>query len=582
MGVMIDNMSAYAQGDSTRNIWLPVVAYAVLLFVNGDAGIGWIRKWLWLPLEQRSYVALSTASQAHIMSLSSDFHESDNKNTSDLMQAATTGRSVIDLLETICFQVVPMFVDSVIAFGYLWFLFGPFMGLIVATTFFSYLYITAKFIAATAEQRRQYTAVHRKEYIVGHQSLESWNIASLFNMIPHEQQRYERAVNSHMSSKRIQEFSSQYMNAAQSLTMTCGLIGGLYLATFQVAKEGKSIGELTTFLAYWAQLQGPLFFFSSVFKTIFHRLMDAERLLELFKMKPTVTDTPDAKPLALRKGEIKFDHVSFAYDVRKPILKNVNFVVPAGKTVALVGPTGSGKSTMLKLLDRFYDVKSGCISIDGQDIRAVTLKSCSLRDNIGVVPQEPMLFNDSIMNNIRYARLTASTEEIHNACRAAALHDKIMTFPDRYYTKIGDRGVKLSGGEKQRIAIARAILKRPEIILLDEATSAVDTETEHTIREGFKKLCEDRTTIIVAHRLSTIMQSDRILVVIDGEIIEEGSHHELIRARGKYHDLWSKQVFVEPEVEQPNPVISQTADCILINDLGADDDGSRSRRMRQC
>lgn len=170
--------------DSTRNIWLPVVAYAVLLFVNGDAGIGWTRKWLWLPLEQRSYVALSTASQAHIMSLSSDFHESDNKNTSDLMQAATTGRSVIDLLETICFQVVPMLVDSVIAFGYLWFLFGPFMGLIVATTFFSYLYITAKLIAATAEQRRQYTAVHRKEYIVGHQSLESWNIASVSLMIP--------------------------------------------------------------------------------------------------------------------------------------------------------------------------------------------------------------------------------------------------------------------------------------------------------------------------------------------------------------------------------------------------------------
>jgi ABC-type multidrug transport system fused ATPase/permease subunit len=195
MGIMVDNMSEYARGgkvlyrnyllhrltyqDSTRNIWLPVIIYAVLLFVNGDACIGWIRKWLWLPLEQCSYVALSTASQAHIMSLSSDFHESDNKNTSDLMQAATTGRSVINLLETICFQVVPMFVDSVIAFGYLWFLFGPFMGLLLATTFFSYFYVTTKLITATAERRRQYTAIHRREYIVGHQSLESWNIASV-------------------------------------------------------------------------------------------------------------------------------------------------------------------------------------------------------------------------------------------------------------------------------------------------------------------------------------------------------------------------------------------------------------------
>lgn len=241
---------------------------------------------------------------------------------------------------------------------------------------------------------------------------------------------------------------------------------------------------------------GPLSFFSNMYRNISYSLMDAERLLELFQTKPTIVDRPDAKPLKLANGQVEFNDVSFAYDKRKPTLKNVSFVVPSGKTVALVGETGGGKTTILKLIDRFYDCKSGGISIDGQDIRDITLES--LRASIGVVPQDPLMFHDSIMNNIRYARLTASDEEVYNACRAAALHDKILAFPDGYNSKVGDRGVKLSGGEKQRVAIARAMLKKPEIILLDEATSAVDTETEAHIQQGFAKLCKDRTTFIVA------------------------------------------------------------------------------------
>lgn len=224
--------------------------------------------------------------------------------------------------------------------------------------------------------------------------------------------------------------------------------------------------------------------------------MDAERLLELFQTKPTITDSPNSKPLKLAEGQVEFNNVSFAYDERKPTLKKVSFVVPSGKTVALVGETGGGKTTILKLIDRFYDCTNGSISIDGQDIRDVTLNS--LRASIGVVPQDPLMFHDTIMNNIRYARLSATDEEVYDACRAAALHDKIMGFPDGYKSKVGDRGVKLSGGEKQRVAIARAMLKQPEIILLDEATSAVDTETEAHIQKGFRTLCEGRTTFIVA------------------------------------------------------------------------------------
>jgi ABC-type transport system involved in Fe-S cluster assembly fused permease/ATPase subunit len=564
MGVMIDSLKDYVDSDGTsnHNIWFPVLIYTVLLFVSGGACIGWIRKWLWMPLEQYSYDALSTASHSHLMSLSSDFH--DNKTSSDLSQAVHGGRSVADLLDTVCFQVVPMFIDLAVAFAYLWSLFGPYMGLIMAATVTSYLYITTKLVALRADKRRDFITIYRKEWTVGQQSLDGWSTASLFNMIPYERHRYACAVKDHMKAKRTYEMSSQAITASQGLVMTFGLLAALWLGVWQVADGVQSVGKFTTLLVYWAQLQSPLVFFSSMYRSISYSLMDAERLLELFQTKPTVTDLPSAKPLTLGKGAVKFDRVSFAYDPRKPTLKDVSFIVPSGKTVALVGETGGGKSTILKLIDRFYDVKSGSISIDDQDIRNVTLDS--LRDKIGVVPQEPMLFNDSIMNNIRYARLTASDKEVYEACKAAAVHDKIMSFPDGYNSKVGDRGVKLSGGEKQRVAIARAILKQPEIILLDEATSAVDTETEQLIQEGFKTLCKNRTTFIVAHRLSTIMKADYILVVMDGQIIEEGSHQDLIHRKGKYHDLWSKQIFVRPATERSRSR-SPKKDANIINDL---------------
>ncbi|KAI1005636.1 Heavy metal tolerance protein [Podosphaera aphanis] len=281
-------------------------------------------------------------------------------------------------------------------------------------------------------------------------------------------------------------------------------------------------------------------------------LMDAERLLELFNLKPTISDLPGAKPLKSGDGLVRFDHVSFAYDSRKPTLKDVSFTVPPGKTIALVGETGGGKSTVLKLIDRFYDINSGSISIDGQDIRHVTISS--IRERIGVVPQDPVLFNDTIMNNIRYAKLYAADEEVYEACKAASVHDKIMKFPDGYNSKVGDCGVKLSGGEKQRIAIARVILKQPQIILLDEATSAVDTETEELIQKGLQSLCQGRTTFVVAHRLSTIINADHILVVMNGEVIEEGTHEELIRNNGKYKDLWSKQIFFKPYVSHSTKI----------------------------
>ncbi|KAI9050802.1 hypothetical protein LZ554_004921 [Drepanopeziza brunnea f. sp. 'monogermtubi'] len=563
MGIMVDSLTNFSGGDHTSRIWLPVAIYALLRFISGEACIGSLRYWLWLPLEQYSYDALSTASHAHLMSLSSDFH--DSKSSSDLTQAIHGGRSVTELLEIVCFKVVPMFIDLAVAFAYLWALFGPYMGLIMVSTVISYLYVTTKMYSRKAECRRDYITIVRKEWSVGQQSLDGWNTASLFNMIPYEQRRYSDAVKDHMKSMRNYAMTSQTISAAQSAILVIGLLGALLLGVYQVAYQDQSVGKFTTLIIYWGQLISPLSFFGNMYKQISRSLMESERLLELFQTEPTIVDVPDAKPLELGKGVVKFENVSFAYDERKPTLTDVSFVVASGKTVALVGETGGGKSTILKLIDRFYEVKSGSILIDDQDVRQVTLDS--LRGKIGVVPQDPMLFNDSIMNNIRYARLSATDQEVHEACKAAAVHDKILKFPDGYNSKVGDRGVKLSGGEKQRVAIARAILKQPEIILLDEATSAVDTETEQLIQEGFKTLCHDRTTFIVAHRLSTIMKADLILVVMNGKIVEQGSHEELIQSQGKYHDLWSKQIFVKPMNDRTRSRSPKKYENAIINDL---------------
>ena len=270
-------------------------------------------------------------------------------------------------------------------------------------------------------------------------------------------------------------------------------------------------------------------------------LIDAEQLLELFKTKPSVVSGTKMLPSNI-EGKVDFNHVNFGYDGKKQTITDLSFHVARGKTIALIGETGGGKSTILKLLFRFYDVSSGSLRIDGHDIRELSLES--LREKIGVVPQDPTLFNDTIMTNLRYARLDATNEEIIEACKAAAVHDKIMTFTDHYQSKVGEHGVRLSGGELQRIAIARAILKNPSIILLDEATSSVDSETEGKIQEALKKLSQDRTTFVVAHRLSTIMDADLILVIKDGKILEQGTPAELMKAKGKYYSLWVKQMGV--------------------------------------
>ncbi|KAM3071158.1 hypothetical protein ACMFMF_007634 [Clarireedia jacksonii] len=562
-GRMVESLITYTQGDHSHNFWISILLYSALRFITGGACLSTVRKWLWMPLEQYAYHTLSAKSHAHVMSLSSDFH--DAKSSSEVFQAVHGGRSVRELLEMACFEIVPMFIDLAIAFAYFG-AYGPYMFLVLAVTSTTYLYVTAKLIAMRADHRRDLITTSRKEWTTGQESLDGWTTASLFNRIDYEASRYSTAVSDYLKSTKSYDVFLRLTSLAQGFVLTCGLTGVLCLGAWQVVYEGQSVGSFTTLLMFWGQLQSPLVFFSNAYKQISYSLMEAERLLEVLKTEPTIKDAPGAKELQVTEGQIEFDGVCFAYDERKPTLKDVSFCASGGKSIAFVGETGGGKSTILKLMDRFYDIKSGSIKIDGQDIREVTMHS--LRSHIGVVPQDPMMFNDTIMNNLKYARLDATEDEVFEACKAAAVHDKIMKFPDGYKSKVGDRGVKLSGGEKQRIAIARAMLKQPTIILLDEATSAVDTETEQLIQQGFQALCKGRTTFVVAHRLSTVMNADHIVVVMDGQIVEQGSHDELFHAKGKYADLWAKQIFVKPLEEDESKLKSAAKkDANIINDV---------------
>jgi ABC-type transport system involved in Fe-S cluster assembly fused permease/ATPase subunit len=407
----------------------------------------------------------------------------------------------------------------------------------------------------------------------------SYETVKYFNAELYEFNRYRNAVRDYQGAEYHVLFSLTLMNTCQNTVFMIGLLITCFIAAYQVSAGERKVGQFVSLLTYMAQLQGPLNFFGTFYRSIQSALINSERLLELFREKPTVVDHPHAQPLTKCKGDIVFDNVEFSYDGRKPALNGLTFHCPPGTTTALVGESGGGKSTVFRLLFRFYNAVRGTIRVDDHDVQSVTIDS--LRRHIGVVPQDTVLFNETLMYNLKYANPNATDEEVYEACRAASIHDKILAFPDGYQTKVGERGLRLSGGEKQRVAIARTILKNPRIILLDEATAALDTATEEHIQEALSTLSRGRTMLVIAHRLSTITTADQILVLNDGQVAERGTHEGLLALKGRYASMWRKQIRAQKAAAEAQVLQDRAARLRSAStSAAADDSSSQSEEER--
>ncbi|CAJ2514324.1 Uu.00g024430.m01.CDS01 [Anthostomella pinea] len=489
-GAVIDSLN----GASAKDPWVQVAVFTGLQLLSSDAGIPLVRQFLWKPLKCYSEEALTVAAYSHIMNLSLAFHNS--KSSSDLNMALLNAGTVSGLLEVVCFRTLPALVDLVVAFTYLLIKFGPYEGFIIVVTVAAFVQTTSRSISVLREQRRGLVESHLKESSIRQSGITGWETIVAHNGVSHQNACYSEAVGSYIRASQSVSWWVSLTNALRSLTVLAGQLAGALLVVYQVTNGRATAGDFIMLLTYWSRFTSPITFFSSLGGTISQILMNTEKLLEIMQAEPTVIEKPDAEPLQPVGGQVELVNVYSSYDRVRDVLRGLHLFVPPGTIVALVGMSGAGKSTILRLLSRFYDVTKGAVRIDGQDIRDVTLSS--IHECIGIVPQNPFLFEGTVLSNVRCARLAASDKDVYNACKAAAIHDQICRFPDGYDTEVGERGVRLSGGEVQRIAIARAFLQKPSIVLLDEATSSVDTVTEQKIQEGLRALCQGRTTFIVA------------------------------------------------------------------------------------
>jgi len=496
-------------------------------------------------------LAYRTFEHMHLLSLR--FHL--ERKTGGLTRVLERGRNGIEtIVRMVILQLLPTVVELALIVGVLLWMFDWRYVLIIAVTVVLYMAFTYYATEWRIGIRRKMNDSDTDANTKAIDSLLNYETVKYFVAEEREARRYDRTMARYEDASVKAYTSLAVLNAGQAALFTLGLTGAMVLCVAGIRAGTNTVGDFVMINAMMIQLYVPLNFMGMVYREIKQAVTDIEIMFAILGREPEIKDRPDAKPLEVRQGTIRFEDVRFAYDPERQILKGLSFEVPAGRTVAIVGPSGAGKSTISRLLFRFYDLTGGRITIDGQDIRGVTQHS--LRSAIGMVPQDTVLFNDTIRYNIRYGRWDASEAEVEEAAQLAQIDSFIRMAPDGYETEVGERGLKLSGGEKQRVAIARTILKGPPILLLDEATSALDSHTEKDIQDALDRVSRGRTTLVIAHRLSTIVGADEIIVLDQGVIAERGTHHQLLLKNGLYASMWNRQ----REAEEAREKLARAAD----------------------
>ncbi len=520
-----------------------VIAPAALIVAYGVAQVGGqvageLRQLVFARVAQRAIRLTALEVFRHLHALSLRFHL--DRQTGGVSRTVERGTSGMEfLLELMLFSVLPTLLELILVSAVLWRFYSAGFAVTTLAAILCYLGFTLAMTRWQVRLRREMNTRDVAASIKATDSLLNYETVKYFAAEAHEAERFDQAKRDYEAAALRSQSLQAMLGIGQVAVMSAGSIAVMWMAARGVAAGTLTVGDFVLVNSYLLQLYAPLGVLGTVYTSVKQSLTDVEVMTRLLEQPPEVADRPGVPALAAPRGHLVFDRVSFAYDPRRPILEEVSFEVPAGRTVAIVGPSGGGKSTLARLLFRFYDVGAGAITIDGQDVRDVT--QLSLRQAIGVVPQDTVLFNDTLYYNIAYGRAGATPAEVEQAARMARLHDFIQRLPEGYQTRVGERGLKLSGGEKQRVAIARVILKQPSVLIFDEATSALDSHTEQEIQASLREVSAERTTVVIAHRLSTVVDADEILVLDGGRIIERGRHAALLAKGGAYASMWQRQ-----------------------------------------